>query len=58
MKIIFEDLVEVKFKQFKIPFDCNKEALDKIKINVTKIENSQYEQYLPFIIFKIKLKID
>lgn len=58
MKIVYEDLVELKFKQFKIPFYCNKEALDKIKINVTKIENSRFEEYLPFIIFKIKLKID
>lgn len=58
IKIVFEDLVELKFKQFLIPFYCNKDALDRIKINVTKIENTAYELYLPFIIFKKHLKSD
>lgn len=54
-KIVFDDLVEVKIKEFALPFYCNKEVLDRIKIDVLNIEKSTYEHYLPFLNYKIYL---
>lgn len=54
-KIVFEDLVEVKIKEQSLPFYCNKEVLDRIKIDILNIERSKLEIYLPFLNYKLYL---
>lgn len=54
--IVVEDIVEIKLKEFDQPFYCNREVLDRLRINILRIGPSLQPYYLPFISYKINHK--
>ena len=52
MKLIGDDLVEIKFKGIDFPVFSSRSSLKKIKINVKFIKNTGNPCYLPFIIYE------
>lgn len=54
--LVHEDLVEIKILEYKLPFYCGKEALDKIKFRVDQVKNSEFSYYLPFLFYSLPLE--
>jgi hypothetical protein len=58
IKLIVNDLVEIKLKEFTFPFYAKRETLERIKVEIPEnYEESLYKKYLPYVYYTFKLDI-
>jgi len=59
IKLVINDIVEIKFKEINFPFYVKKEVLERIKFDIPEdYEESIYRKYLPYISYNYFLDIN